>query len=55
MAQTPDIFNEFENVTYSPEVAFSQKTSAAILVLLGFLIILNLVAIILRKKFERKW
>ncbi len=39
----------------SPEVAFSQKTSAAILVLLGFLIILNLVAIILRKKFERKW
>jgi len=39
----------------SPEIAFAQKTSAAILVLLGFLIMLNLVAIILRKKFERKW
>jgi phosphate transport system permease protein len=39
----------------SPEVGFSEKTAAAILVLLGFLILFNLVAIILRKKFERKW
>jgi len=39
----------------SPENGFIEKTSAAILVLLGFLILFNLVAIILRKKFERKW
>ncbi len=39
----------------SPEIGFASKTAAAILVLLGFLIIFNLIAIILRKKFERKW
>jgi phosphate transport system permease protein len=36
-------------------MGFVEKTAAAILVLLGFLILLNLVAIILRKKFEKKW
>lgn len=39
----------------SPELGFAEKTAAAILVLLGFLILFNLVAIILRKKFERRW
>lgn len=39
----------------SPEIGFAEKTAAAILVLLGFLILFNLVAILLRKKFERKW
>jgi phosphate transport system permease protein len=39
----------------SPEVGFAEKTAAAILVLLGFLILFNLAAVILRKKFERKW
>ncbi len=39
----------------SPEMGFAEKTAAAILVLLGFLIIFNLIAVILRKKFERKW
>ncbi len=39
----------------SPEMGFAEKTAAAILVLLGFLILFNLVAVILRKKFERKW
>lgn len=39
----------------SVENGFIEKTSAAILVLLGFLVLFNLVAIILRKKFERKW
>lgn len=39
----------------SPEIGFAEKTAAAILVLLGFLILFNLVAIILRKKFERRW
>lgn len=39
----------------SPERAFVEKTAAAILVLLGFLILMNFLAIILRKKFEKKW
>jgi len=39
----------------SPEIGFVEKTAAAILVLLAFLIIFNLSAIILRNKFERKW
>jgi phosphate transport system permease protein len=39
----------------SPEAGFAEKTAAAILVLLGFLILFNLFAVILRKKFERKW
>jgi len=38
-----------------PEAGFVEKTSGAILALLIFLILLNLSAIILRKKFERKW
>jgi phosphate transport system permease protein len=39
----------------SPERAFVERTSAAILVLLGFLLTMNLLAVILRKKFERRW
>lgn len=39
----------------SPEAGFAEKTAAAILVLLGFLVLLNSVAIFLRKKFEKKW
>ncbi len=39
----------------SPERAFMEKTSAAIMVLLGFLVLMNLVAVILRKHFERRW
>jgi phosphate transport system permease protein len=39
----------------SPERAFVEKTSAAIMVLLMFLALMNLSAILLRKKFERKW
>ncbi len=38
-----------------PEPAFQQKTSAAIMVLLGFLISMNAIAIVLRKRFERRW
>jgi phosphate transport system permease protein len=38
-----------------PESGFVEKTSGAILTLLVFLILLNYTAIILRKKFERKW
>jgi phosphate transport system permease protein len=39
----------------SPERAFTERTSAAIMVLLGFLVMMNLFAIVLRKKFERRW
>jgi phosphate transport system permease protein len=39
----------------SPERAFVERTSAAIMVLLGFLITMNALAVFLRKKFERKW
>jgi phosphate transport system permease protein len=39
----------------SPERAFVERTSAAILVLLAFLFVMNALAVILRKKFERRW
>ncbi|MBE0414707.1 phosphate ABC transporter permease PstA [Yoonia sp.] len=39
----------------SPERGFVSRTSAAILVLLGFLVMMNGIAIYLRQKFERKW
>jgi phosphate transport system permease protein len=39
----------------APERAFVERTAAATLVLLTFLIVMNLVAVILRKKFERRW
>ncbi len=38
-----------------PEKGFSEKTSAAIIVLLAFLLTMNALAVILRKKFERRW
>jgi phosphate transport system permease protein len=39
----------------SPERGFVARTSAAILVLLGFLVIMNGIAIFLRQRFERRW
>ena len=39
----------------SPERAFVEKTSAAIMVLLAFLITMNAAAVILRKRYERRW
>jgi phosphate transport system permease protein len=39
----------------SPERAFVERTSAAIMVLLAFLITMNLAAVLLRKRFERRW
>ncbi len=39
----------------SPERAFVEKTSAAIMVLLAFLITMNTVAVVLRKRLERRW
>ncbi len=39
----------------SPERGFSEKTNAAIIVLLAFLIFMNGLAVVLRKKFEHRW
>jgi phosphate transport system permease protein len=39
----------------SPERAFAERTSAAIIVLLAFLLLMNLAAIILRKRVEKQW
>ncbi len=39
----------------SPERAFVERTSGAIIVLLSFLIAMNAIAVILRKRFERRW
>ena len=39
----------------SPERAFIERTSAAILVLLLFLVVMNATAVILRNRFERRW
>jgi len=39
----------------SPERGFVEKTSGAIIVLLAFLVVMNTTAVILRKRFERRW
>lgn len=39
----------------SPERAFVERTSAAILVLLAFMVLMNALAVVLRKRFERRW
>ncbi len=38
-----------------PEQAYVERTAAGILVLLSVLILLNAAAVMLRKKFERRW
>lgn len=37
------------------ERAFVERTSGAIIVLLVFLAVMNLTAILLRRRFERRW
>ena len=39
----------------SPEIGFVERTSAAIIILLMFLLLANALAVYLRKKFEIKW
>ncbi len=39
----------------SPELGFVSRTAAAIIVLLGFLLMMNAAAIFMRSKLERKW
>jgi phosphate transport system permease protein len=41
--------------TNGAERAFVERTSAAIIVLLAFMLVMNLTAIMLRKRFERRW
>jgi len=39
----------------SPEQAFLERTSGAIMVLLAFLLVMNAAAVIMRQRFERRW
>lgn len=39
----------------SPERAFVERTSGAIMVLLAFLLVMNALAVLLRSRFERRW
>ena len=39
----------------APERAFAERTAAAVLVLLTFLVVMNLGAVLLRRKFETRW
>ena len=39
----------------SPERGFVERTSAAIMVLLAFLLVMNAAAVLLRSRFERRW
>jgi phosphate transport system permease protein len=38
-----------------PEIGFQARTAAAIMVLLAFLFLMNGTAILLRRRFERRW
>ena len=48
----PSLVYIWENAS---ERAFHERTAAAILVLLAFMIVMNAAAIILRRRFERRW
>jgi phosphate transport system permease protein len=48
----PSLIYIWENAS---ERAFHERTAAAILVLLAFMILMNAVAIVLRRRFERRW
>ncbi len=39
----------------NPELGFVEKTAAAIMVLLGFMVVINLLAIYIRRRYEIKW
>ena len=43
------------NFTQRADPAFVERASGAIIVLLVFLVVMNLIAIILRRRFERRW
>lgn len=39
----------------NPELGFVEKTAAAIMVLLGFMVLINLLAVYVRRRYEIKW
>jgi phosphate transport system permease protein len=39
----------------SPELGFAEKSAAAIMVLLVFLMAFNAIAVYIRRRFEKKW
>jgi phosphate transport system permease protein len=41
--------------TNEAERAFVERTSGAVIVLLVFLALMNIIAIVLRRRFERRW
>ncbi len=43
------------NWTQRGDPAFVERASGAIIVLLAFLVVMNLIAVILRRRFERRW
>jgi phosphate transport system permease protein len=43
------------NWTQRGDPAFVERASGAIIVLLGFLVVMNIAAILLRRRFERRW
>ncbi|RVV99644.1 phosphate ABC transporter permease PstA [Mesobaculum littorinae] len=43
------------NWTQRADPAFVERASGAIIVLLGFLLVMNIIAIVLRRRFERRW
>ena len=43
------------NFTQRADPAFVERASGAIIVLLVFLVVMNLIAIVLRRRFERRW
>ena len=48
----PSLIYIWENAS---ERAFHERTAAAIMVLLAFMIVMNMAAILLRRRFERRW
>lgn len=48
----PSLIYIWENAS---ERAFHERTAAAILILLAFMIVMNAAAIVLRRRFERRW
>lgn len=43
------------NFTQRADPAFVERASGAIIVLLAFLLIMNIIAVVLRRRFERRW
>ncbi len=48
----PSLIYIWENAS---ERAFHERTAAAIMVLLALMIVMNAAAIVLRRRFERRW